>query len=249
MIIDVHTYVGKSLFGEESTPEELLQIMEKNGIEKSVICPVKTTDAYFEEQNKYIADLVKEYPDKFLGFARIDPYLGIYSHGLLEKCLSEYGMKGVLLNPWEEHFAINDKIVDPIAEICKKWKVPMMVETGYPWMSHCFQVGDLAERHPDLTIIMTHGGQMDSSGYALTDIDFVMNRHENLIVETSGNFSDEGIENMPVRLGSHRMVFGTHYPYLNTELEIYRIKRAHLDEKIREDIFYNNAKKLLRIEE
>lgn len=249
MIIDMHTYVGTSMLGDHSTPEELLKVMDEAGIDKAVICPVKTADAYFEEQNKYISELVKEHPQRFIGFARVDPHLGVVAHELLERCFSEYGMRGLILHPWEETFAINDEIVDPIAEICEKWNVPLMVETGYPWVSHCFQVGDLAERHPKLTIIMTHGGQLDSSGYALTDIDYIMNKYDNLIIETSGNFSDEGIENMPVRLGSHRLVFGTHYPWLNVNLEIYRIKRAGIDEEIRKDIFYRNAKKLLRIDE
>lgn len=249
MIIDMHTYVGNSIFGDQSTPEELLQKMDRAGIEKAVICPVKTTDVYFEESNQYIERLMREFPERFIGFARVDPHLGVQAHSLLKRCLSEYKMRGIILHPWEETFAINDEIVDPIADICEEWKVPMMVETGYPWVSHCFQVGDLAERHPGLTIIMTHGGQLDSSGYALTDIDYIMDRYDNLILETSGNFSDEGIENMPVRLGANRMVFGSHYPWLNMDLEIFRIKRANLDEEIRQDIFYRNARRLLRIEE
>ena len=51
-----------------------------------------------------------------------------------------------VLHPWEETFAINDKKVYPFMEICREYGLPVLVETGYPWLSHCFQVADLAER-------------------------------------------------------------------------------------------------------
>ena len=155
------------------------------------------------------------------------------------------------------------KTVDPyfekqniyVSELQKKYegkiygfaRIDPNLETGYPWLSHCFQVANLAEKFPDLTFIMSHGGQFDSSGYALTDVDYVMDRHQNLYIETSGDFSDEGIENIPIRLGYDRLIFGSHFPWLNTELEIYRIERANLPKEAKEAIYYKNAKNILKV--
>ncbi len=245
MIIDFHTYVGKSMLGQESTMEELLENMEKNGVDQSVICPVKTTDPFFEKQNLYVAEMQKKYAGKIWGFARIDPNLGRDSEKILLDAVDELHLKGLILHPWEETFAINDKKVFPFMEICREKKLPVLVETGYPWLSHCFQVGSLAEKYPDITFIMSHGGQFDSSGYALTDVDYVMEKYDNLVIETSGDYSDEGIENIPKRLGASRVLFGSHFPWLSTELEIYRIERASLSDEMREAIFYKNAEKIL----
>ena len=74
----------------------------------------------------------------------------------------------------------------------------------------------------------------------------MMDRHPNLLIETSGDYSDEGIENIPNHLGYDRLLFGSHFPWLNTELEIYRIRRANLSEEARECIFYKNALNLLK---
>lgn len=247
MIIDFHTYVGKSMLGQESTEEELLENMEKNQVTMSVVCPVKTIDPFFEKQNEYIAELQKKYPDKIAGFCRIDPNLGKDSEKLLTDSIEHLHLKGLVLHPWEETFAINDKKVFPFMEICSDRKIPVLVETGYPWLSHCFQVGSLAEKYPDVTFIMSHGGQFDSSGYALTDVDYVMNKYGNLVIETSGDYSDEGIENIPVRLGESRVLFGSHFPWLCTELEIYRVQRANLPKECKEAIFYKNAEKILNL--
>ena len=247
-IIDFHTYVGQPLFGYPSRPDELRKSMEETGVARSVICPVKTTDAFFEAQNLYIAMLAQKYPDSFIGFARVDPHLGDFSLGLLRRCVEQYGLRGLLLHPWEETFAINDEKVFPLLALCKELKIPVMVEAGYPWLSHCFQIGDLAGRFPQVPIIMTGGGQMDSAGFNAADVDFIMNKHSNLLVSTGGDFSDESIEEKPVCLGPGRVLFGSHAPYLNTKLEIYRVRRATLTGAQRQDIFSGTADKLLGLE-
>ena len=169
-------------------------------------------DPYFEKQNQYVADLQKQYQGKLASFARIDPNLGKDSEKILREALTDLGAKGLVLHPWEETFTINDKKVFPFMEICEEYQVPVLVESGYPWLAHCFQVANLAEKFPKLRFIMAHGGQFDSSGYAMTDVDFVMDTHDNLYIETSGYFSDEGIENTPKRLGNDRILFGSHFP-------------------------------------
>ena len=247
-IIDFHTYVGQPLFGYGCTPDELRASMEEAGIARSVICPVKTTDAFFEEQNLYIAMLAQKHPDAFIGFARVDPHLGDYSRNLLRRCVLEYGLRGLLLHPWEETFAINDEKVFPLLTICAELSIPVMVEAGYPWLSHCFQIGDLAGRFPQVPIIMTGGGQMDSAGFNAADVDFIMAKHQNLIISTGGEFSDESIECKPVRLGPGRVLFGSHSPYLNVGLELFRVRRATLTDAQRQDIFWETAHKLLGLE-
>ena len=246
MIVDFHTYVGESMLGQESTEEDILKNMEENQVDVSVICPVKTIDPFFERQNEYLSDLQRKQSGKLTGVCRIDPNLGKDSEKILRESVEDLELKGLLLHPWEETFAINDKKVYPFMEICEEYGLPVLIETGYPWLSHCFQVASLAEKFPELKFIMSHGGQFDSSGYALTDVDYVMDRHPNLLIETSGDYSDEGIENIPNRLGYDRLLFGSHFPWLNTELEIYRIRRANLSEEARECIFYKNALNLLK---
>ena len=246
-IIDFHVYVGQPLFGVGCTPDEALQNMEDSGVERAVICPVKTTDAFFETQNLYIAMLQEKYPDRFVGFARVDPHLKDFSCQLLERCVRQYGLRGLALHPWEETIAANDEKIFPIAALCRELQIPMIIEAGYPWLSHCFQIGDLAGRFPQVPIIMTGGGQMDSSGYSAADVDYIMGKHANLIMCTGGDFSDGGIESKPARLGPGRLVFGSHFPHLNTRLEICRVRRATLTDAQRQDIFAGAACKLLKL--
>ena len=113
MLIDFHTYVGRSMLGQESTEEELLANMEKNQIDISVVCPVKTVDPFFEKQNQYVSELQEKHAGRIVGFARIDPNLGKDSEKILAESIEELKLKGLLLHPWEETFAINDQKVFP----------------------------------------------------------------------------------------------------------------------------------------
>jgi predicted TIM-barrel fold metal-dependent hydrolase len=245
MIIDFHTYVGRSIFADGIESNELLETMDKSQVDAAVICPVKTVDAYFKSQNEYIARLQEENPGKFFGFARIDPNLGEKSIEILKDAIENLKLKGLVLHPWEETFAINDKRVFPFMQIAEDYNIPVMIETGYPWLSHCLQVGDLAARYKNVKIIMTHGGQIDSSGFSLTDADYVMKLYSNLIIDTAGVYADELIENTASLLGSDRILFGSHAPWLNMQLELVRVKRTHIPEELKNKILYENACNIL----
>ena len=247
MIIDFHVYVGKSMVEGELSVEELLRSMEENGIDMSVLCPVKTMDSSYREQNAFVADLQKKYPDKFAAYCRVDPNTGEVGMDVFRRGMEEQGLKGMLLHPWEDTYTVNDSRVFPYVELAAKYKVPVMIETGYPWLCHCFQVGDVAERYPEVQFIMTHGGQVDSSGFSQADADHVIANCPNIITETSGMFSDETIENMANNMGPESLLFGSHSPWLDVRLELYRIQRAHISEDKKDVILGKNAQRLLKL--
>lgn len=245
MIIDFHTYAGDSLLGYRLPAEELLSTMERHGIAISVVCPMKGLDPYFFEPNRRIADLQRLNAGRLFGYARIDPHLGKEAEAVLALALDAWRLRGLVLHPWEETFAINDPIVFPFVEMTAERGLPVMLETGYPMLSHPMQAADLARRFPGATFIMTHGGQLDGSGYSMVDAEYVMRRTPNLVMETSGLFADELLERLPRELGAHRLIFGSHSPWLNVALELKRIERAHMPESTREAVSSGTAKTLL----
>ena len=38
---------------------------------------------------------------------------------------------------------------------------PVMIQGGYPWVSHASQVGNLAKKFKEVKIILTNAGQLD----------------------------------------------------------------------------------------
>ena len=70
MIIDVHTHIGTSHGPFQQTAAELVDAMEKNGVDKAV------TFTYPQKiDNDYIAQMQREYSDRLIGWALIDPWM------------------------------------------------------------------------------------------------------------------------------------------------------------------------------
>ncbi|MCC8180400.1 MAG: amidohydrolase family protein [Planctomycetes bacterium] len=244
MIIDSHTYVGDSLLGYTLQPDELIRAMDKRGICAAVACPMKGLDPYYFEPNRYIARIQEQYPDRIIGFARVNPHLKSAAEASLETAFDRLGLRGLVLHPWEETFAINDPLVYPLVDMAVQRRLPIMLEAGYPILSHPLQCADLASRFPDGIFIMTHGGQLDSSGWSMTDAELVMRNHGNIVMNTAGLFADELLERLPGEIGIERLIFGSHSPWLNLDLELKRLERAHIDANVRAAILGGNAARM-----
>jgi uncharacterized protein len=229
VIIDAHAYVGESLFGLHRSPLELLDEMDRLGIGMAILCPNRPKAYALKPANELASQMISHYPTRFLGMARVDPWQGQAALEDLRQAHEEFGLHGLLLHPWEEQFQVSDHMVDPLITYAECVGMPVMIECGYPLVSHPLDIAELANRHPGLKLIATHGLQLDSAGFALTDAELVMHECQNIFMETSGMYAPETIEKLAHDLGAKRIIFGSHSPWLNQELELERVKRLALD--------------------
>ncbi|HET6873080.1 MAG TPA: amidohydrolase family protein [Sporolactobacillaceae bacterium] len=225
MIIDSHVHLGKSIFGYELTLEKLLSTMEEYQIDYSVICPNQPRTYHLEPENDYIAS-VAEAHSNLIGFARVDPRQEEKAIDEVSRAISKLGLKGVFLHPWEEGYRVNSESVVAVVEKATELGVPVMIASGYPWLSHALQVADVASEVPNATIIMTNGGQINISGMAQADAYLAMEKQPNLYVETSGVYRQDFIENCIEKFGSSRVLFGSNSPRMNQGFELERAKSA-----------------------
>jgi len=245
MIIDIHTHIGTSLFGYKLTPDDLLALFKELDIDGAVICPVKPFSYDFIDANNYINDVCKEYPDKFIGFARVDPWQKETAVNELKRCMEQFDFKGLFLNPYEEVFRINSEIVFPLVEIMEQYKLPVMISGGHPRVSTAWQIGDLASKFPNVNFIVTSGGQINISGAELWSAEIMLTENPNVFMETSGVYREDFIEEMVQKLGPHRVIFGSNCPVYDLRLEINRIHWAHISDEEKKAIIGENAERLL----
>ncbi len=246
-IIDAHAYVGESLFGYQRSPEELLAEMDRLGVERAAICPNKPMAYALEPGNRLVAEAVRQHPDRFFGWVRVDPWQGAKALDELKKGVETSGLNGLLLHPYEELFQIADRKVDPLMEYAEAHGLPVMIEAGYALLSHPLDVAELAGRFPRVKIVGTHGLQMDDSGYALTDSDLAMRECPNIVMESSGMYALDNMIGVVEKLGEERLLFGSHSPWLNLEFEIERCKRLNLTEAQKQAVFAKNILDLFRV--
>lgn len=249
MLIDAHAHIGQSLFGVQETVDGLLASMALNEIDQAILVPLKPVAYHFGPENDRIAAAVRDHSDRFFGFARVDPWQGDLALGELRRALDDLNMIGLYLHPFEEQFAANDELSFPLLRMLEDRGLPLMVAGGYPTFSHPSQINDLARQFPGLTIIATHGGQINISGMLLADALTTMRNNPNVIMETSGIYREDFIEDTIAELGADRVVFGSNSPYMDQGFETLRVRLGHLDDATKAAIGRTNIQRICRLGE
>jgi predicted TIM-barrel fold metal-dependent hydrolase len=247
MLFDAHVHLGSSLFGVEQTVDDLLASMAHNGIDQAIVIPLKPLDYHFGPANDRLAAAVSAYPETFAGFSRVDPWQGRLALDELRRGVDELGFIGLFLHPFEEQFAANDERTFPLLEFLEQRSLPLMIAGGYPTFSHPSQIADLARQFPRLPIIATHGGQINISGMLLADALRTMRAHPNVIMETSGIYREDFIEDTIAELGPERVVWGSNSPYMDQGFETLRVRMAHVDDAVKQQVGRENIQRICHL--
>lgn len=244
MIFDFRIFLGQSFDGTRQTVSELLTRMDSLSIDMALACPFKPLAYDLNQANADLADSIASYPDRLVGAARIDPWQPDAAD-LLQRGLEDHALAALYLNPWEENFRADLAILDPLLAIAAAAGIPVIVATGYPWLSEALQVSKLAQRWPTVPIVMTNGGQINISGLGQADATLALRQSSNLYIDTAGIYRQDFIEETVEEFGGERVLFGSGAPYLDQRYEIKRILQAKVDETTRRIMQGGQAQALL----
>jgi predicted TIM-barrel fold metal-dependent hydrolase len=239
------TFIGHSLFGHSVSANELIHEMDELGIDQAIVCPMKPRTYQLAEGNDAVAEAAAKYPGRLVGFGRVDPWLGDDAVSELIRALDDGGLRGLYLNPWEETFQIALHLVDPLLQVLQQRRLPVIVASGYPWLSEGLQVGELASRFPDVPVVATNGCQFNISGLGTFDADLAMAGNANVAIQTTGVYREDFLEGVVKRYGSERVMYASGFPFMDPRLEILRVSWAHFDEAEQASILAGNAQRLL----
>ncbi len=107
-IFDAHVHLGKSGPWQPHVDpsiyvEKLIQLFDDYGVERAVVFPNPNVGDKYPEMNNYIAECVKKYPKRLVGFGRTDPRRqdSIKELARIKQLL---GLTGLKLHPLVECF-------------------------------------------------------------------------------------------------------------------------------------------------
>ena len=135
---------------KDATPEMLLDLMRANGVARTVIVQV----IHYRWDNRYAADVLRQYPQYFRGVARVNPE-SKQAPDDLSRLVEEQGFQGVRLSPAGDATGdwIRGPLMPPLWKRCRDLKVPMSILTDIGRMP---DIAGLAEKFPDLTVVIDH---------------------------------------------------------------------------------------------
>lgn len=216
LLVDAHCHIEPG----STSVEELLSAMDNLGIRKAVICPADRYIAVLNrEGNEYILKAVHEHPNRFIGFATVNPWFGRQAVKELKR-FHDMGLRGLKINSFLQGFLLNDELVHPLVETCEKLRMPIYFHTGTPISAMPFQLADLARKFPNVSFIMGHMGYSDFWYDAVP----AAKRSENIYLETSHMWVDLIRESVK-KVGADRVLFGSDFPKSELSLELEKVKR------------------------
>jgi uncharacterized protein len=147
---------------EQQSIELFVQEMDEAGIDLAVITGQRTGPTGRSASNVDIAELVRRYPGRFMGFGGIDPL----EPGAVEearRCVETLGCRGIAMLPgWSDPpLHDDDEAVYPIYETCRDLGLPVVITSSHyigPDMTYSLpsHIQKVAFDFPELTIIVGH---------------------------------------------------------------------------------------------
>ena len=237
--IDAHSHIGAfgSPFNVNFDAEALSAQMSEYNIERTILCPAGAS------LNGELLAAWRAMPGKIIPLYWVNANLGQAAYDDLEHYLRDIGFAGVKMQPLFDAFTADSPAVDPIMEIARKYAKPVFIHCGHPPFSLPWQIGLLAERHPDVPIVMVHMGH--GHGVYIEGSINMAKKYGNLFLEVSGMPMGCQIKNAYETVGSERVMFGIDSPFHHPSVEIQRVLSCGLNDSQLEDVFYNNARKFM----
>ncbi|MCK9603090.1 MAG: amidohydrolase family protein [Candidatus Omnitrophica bacterium] len=196
-------------------PESLIAQMDEAGIEKTVLFACEAPVIY--SSNEYVAGLCKAYPQRFIGFASVNPKRKDAAV-VIEKAILQLGLKGVKFHPPLQNFYPNDKNIFSLYKKIEELNVPVVFHIGTtPFGSmvkldqaNPILIDEVACNFPNLRIMLTHLGTLwQNEAFMVTE------KNANVYIDTSAYLYEIRqlmTEDLVTRVGLNKFIFGTDYP-------------------------------------
>lgn len=182
-------------------PEKRIAEMNAEGVDVQVLSPIPVTFTYWAEaekclelskvQNDFIASVVAQYPDRFVGLGTVPLQNADLAIAEMERAVKELGLKGIEIGSNTNGNTLDDPNILTFLEAAAKMNVPIFV---HPWATvgvermprhnFMYSIGmpsetalaaasfifsGILDKFPELKICFAHGG--GSLPYLLPRID------------------------------------------------------------------------------
>jgi predicted TIM-barrel fold metal-dependent hydrolase len=148
-----------------TTVEKFVLQLNKMGVEKAVIFNLdeETPSGIAGLPNDYYAEIVRKFPDKFIGFAGIDPLKGMEAIREIRR-VYDLGLRGVAIRPFMFKIPPTHAKMYPIYATCVELNIPIWFHLSINYSTNSMEyerpifLDAVAQDFPELKMIAGHGG-------------------------------------------------------------------------------------------
>lgn len=239
------------------TADELVDSMDKNGIDVSVACSFSwTRQELCDQANDYILESIARYPKRLVGMVTLRPEAGYDALDALEHCVKG-GIKGIgeMRPPAASLDIAFDSLWTPVVRLLIERGLICLFHTSEP-VGHLYPgKGDLTpeafypfiKRYPGLKIILAHWGGGMPFYTLMPDVKKVL---ANTWFDTAASpfLYEPAIYGQAIEIiGAERIIFGSDYPLMPQGRALKEIQSLNILPEDRDRILGLNTQKLLEI--
>lgn len=262
MIVDFHTHIFPDEFAHKAVKtlaskvtiipsflgkkQELLVSMKTANIDYSVILPVVTKPSQTAKANEWAASMQK---DGIISFGGLHPQNEDWKAQIDNATL--LGLKGIKMHPDYQDFFVDDKKLFPIYEYILNKNLILLFHSGedigLPPPTHCtpFRLRKVIDALKGGIIVAAHLG-----GFRMWDEVLKHLVGTNIYFDTSMGLEYYGKDIFLEIVNNHsseKILFGTDAPWCVQKDELNNMKALNLEQKVFENITFNNAAKILKL--
>jgi len=227
----------------------LIECADRLGIERLLLSQGYSSDRHptadqLRTENDRVMRAVHHFPDRAYGSVYLSPAHPEFSVQEFNRCVRDGPM--VCVGELEADRRCNVPEMDVIVERAASMKVPILQHT---WMktggndegeSSPYDVVELAQRHPDVSIVCVHTGGDWERGIR------VIRAAKNVYAEIAGSNPTTGFVEMAVReLGAERVIYGSDVGGRSFASQLSKVMGAHVPDSAKELILGGNLRRLL----
>jgi len=244
MIIDSHIHLMETYGSMPGcTPDDLKAEFEKRGIVQAWAFTLKGFYGDCAGENDKLKTLCDTHPDMLLPFMTVNPRDEEKAIEEMERAYYELGMKGLKVHGWCQSFSMTEPWFHEMCRKCIDLNIPLVVHDGTPPFTEPYQACYVAEKYPELTIILAHAGLNDLWKEAL----YGAQRLNNIYLGTC-SAPYYALKKIIEAVGSERILYGSDGGFGDNRImdnNLDKIYMLDLKEDELENILYKNAQRLL----
>jgi predicted TIM-barrel fold metal-dependent hydrolase len=240
---------------EERSMKYFMEEMDEAGIDKAVIMGRQSAPQYGSVPNSEVAELTREYPDRFIGFGGVNGSDTAVAMEEIKKIV-DYGFKGIAMdNGWSAPpLYDDDERLFPIYEKCTELGLILSLTSSIfvgPDLSYSMpaHIQRVAIAFPKLDIVVPHAGwpwttQMCAVAFQSRNVNLVPDFYLN-VPHTPG--AEEYMHAVNYYL-QHRLLYASSYPVRPLKQSVEQFKALNFEkDETRQLCLGKNAARLLKL--
>jgi uncharacterized protein len=209
-------------------------------------------------KNDEVAEMVRRYPGRFIGFASVDPWKGRWAINELERAITELELSGAKFHPGIQAFYPNDTRFYPLYQKIAELGIPALFHTGTNGLgagapggmgikldyTRPIYLDHIAADFPNLTVIGAHPAWPWHE-----EMLAIIQHKANVFMDLSGwspRYIPKVIMDEARTRLQDKILFGSDYPFIAPQRWLADFEKMEgFTPEVRRKILYDNAARVL----